>query len=143
MGQMPPLAAFTNERQFRRALYRLHPVDLPLQVYKIHTCKRIKRCALVAENPGIPIHIGANFSLRLDDIHINQQPHQDGRRMRVAGILRVMGNTIELRFDLGMLQLQPRHDHSPFAGCAHGEGNEPLSRDESKAGEIEDIDAVK
>jgi hypothetical protein len=96
--------------------------------------------ALVAEDPGIAVLVGADHSA---DPEVGQQARQNLHRVLDPRVLRIRLDALELGLGAHALDFELRHEHRHLAPRALGEDDGALGREEAEAREVADVVLVE
>ena len=113
-----------------------HRLDRVAEQRDARARDRAQRGALVAEDPGIPVAVGADRAL---DPEVGQHPRETVHRVLEPRILRVRLDPLERGLGARALDLELRHEDRRLAAGALGVHDRPLVREEPEAGEVLDV----
>jgi hypothetical protein len=138
--EMPPANALPDERDLRLGLDRHLLLDPVRDPDDGRARELAERRPAVAEDPRVPVLV------RPDAVAQPERGDGGGDRLfraRVARVLEVVLDAVEHRLRLGVLDLEPRHDERALPVRAEHERDRPFSRDERKAGVVQDVVRVE
>ena len=136
VGVRAPAAALADERDLALALAHEHRLDRVAERRDARTRDRAQRGALVAEDPGIAVAVGADRAL---DPEIGQHPRETEHRVLEPRVLRVRLDPLERGLGPRALDLELRHEDRRLAAGALRVHDRPLVREEPEAGEVLDV----
>ena len=140
MREVAPLRALADQVELGRALDRHLILDEGGDLLRRRARELRQRRPPVAEDPRIPVLVGAEGS---GDLHLLEQGAERFHRVRLGGVLRIVRHVVDAGIRLCVLALESRHKHAAFAFRVQDEGDRALGGCERKARVVEDVVGVE
>ena len=137
---LAPAGALADQGDLRLALPGDHLLDRRRQRRHRGVHHRAQRRALVAEDPRVPVLVGADPPADAEVVeHAAEEPH----RVLRPGVLGVRLDAGERRLGPDALDLEVGDEHRHLASRALGEDDGPLGGEEPEAREVADVVLVE